>query len=76
MGVEEDGRERRVGPRPCKEKERLTWREFKGFVMDGRDGIGLGDEVGNSGGVIWIWVCGVYAKVALKTTDWSVVFVF
>lgn len=44
--------------------------------MDGRDGVGLGGEVGNSGGVIWIWVCGVYAKVALETTDWSVVFVF
>jgi len=25
MGVEEDGRERRVGPRPCKEKKRLPW---------------------------------------------------
>lgn len=45
-------------------------------MIDGRDGVGLGDEVGDGGGVVWGWVCGVYAKVALETTDWSVVFVF
>lgn len=73
VGVEEDGREGRVGAGPCEEEEGFSGDEVEGLVVDG-DGLGLGFEVGDGGGVVWVWVGGVDSEIVLEAGDGVVFF--
>lgn len=68
VGVEEDGREGRVGAGPCEEEEGFSGDEVEGSVVEG-DGLGLGFEEGDGGGVVWVWVGGVDSEVVLEAGD-------
>lgn len=70
MGVEEDGREGRVGAGPGEEEEGFGGGEEKG-LGDERDGEGLGGEEGDSRGIVWGRVRGVDAEVLLEEMELS-----
>ena len=73
MGVEEERRESRVGSGPGEEEEGFVGGEVEGPGLEA-DGLGLGVEVGNGGGVVRVRVGGFDPEVVLEASDGSVWF--
>lgn len=73
VGVEEEGRESRVGSGPGEEEEGFVGGEVEGPGLEA-DGLGLGVEVGNGGGVVRVRVGGFDPEVVLEASDGSVWF--